>query len=197
MPSNVRVYFHSPLTFGVDTSRAFTLFGIETFEGAERFLTNLARSSFAALTLYARTLRHDDASGMYRGLDYQDVWLDKDAVVAADGTMHFADLEGIEDAVAAKPAAVRETIERQFHRHVYEASYALEALAVEVERRWRGFHGPSDRRRWILEVLQRACIADPFLSIEPSGNRLVLHIEPAVDAAACRVDIELASEVGS
>src|SRR5439155_533233 len=124
-------------------------------------------------------------------------WLDKDAVVAADGTMHFADLEGIEDAVAGKPAAVRETIERQFHRHVYEASYALEALAVEVERRWRGFRGPSDRRRWILEVLQRACVADPFLSIEPSGNRLVLHIEPAVDAAACRVDIELASEVES
>src|SRR5207237_6970774 len=84
-PSNVRVYFHSPLTFGVDTSRALTLFGIETFEGAERFLTNLARSSFAALTLYARSLRHDPASGLYRGLDYQDVWLDKDAVVTADG----------------------------------------------------------------------------------------------------------------
>src|SRR5438046_6704080 len=66
MPSNVRVFFHSALTFGVDTSRVFTLFGLETFEGAERFLTNLARSSFAALTLYARTLRHDAASGMYR-----------------------------------------------------------------------------------------------------------------------------------
>jgi len=197
MPSNVRVYFHSPLTFGVDTSRAFTLFGIETFEGAERFLTNLARSSFAALTLYARSLRHDAASGLYRGLDYQDVWLDKDAVVAADGTLHFADLEGIEDAIAAKPSTVQETIERQFHRHVYEASYALEALAVEVERRWRGFRGPSDRRRWILEVLQRACVADPFLSIEPTGDRLVLHIEPAVDTEACRVEIELASEVAS
>jgi hypothetical protein len=197
MPSNVRLYFHSPLTFGVDTSRAFTLFGLESFDAAERFLTNLARSSFAALTLYARSLRHDEASGLYRGLDYHDVWLDKDAVVAADGTMHFADLEGIEDSAAANSSIVKDTIGRQFHRHVYEASYALEALAVEVERRWRGFRGPSDRRRWILEVLQRACVADPFLSIEPDGDRLVLHIEPAVDAGSCRVDIELASEVRS
>jgi len=48
-----------------------------------------------------------------------------------------------------------------------------------------------------LEVLQRACVADPFLSIEPTGDRLVLHIEPAVDTEACQVEIELASEVGS
>jgi hypothetical protein len=197
MPSNVRVYFHSPVTFGVDTSRAFTLFGVESFEEAERFLMNLARSAFAALTLYARSLRHDSGRGVYRGLDYHDVWLDKDAVVAPDGTLHFADLEGIEDVVAGNPVAVRESIERQFHRHVYEATYALEALAVEVERRWRGFRGPSDRRRWILEVLERACVADPFLSIERRDSRLVLQIEPAVDADRCGVEVELASEARS
>lgn len=194
MPSNVRVYFHSPLTFGVDTAQAFSLFGIESFEAAERFLTNLARSSLAALTLCARTLRHDSSRGTYTGLDYQDVWLDKDAVVAADGTLHFADLEGIEDISMRDAAAVREAVERQFRRHVYEASYAWEALAVEVERRFRVFREPFERRRWILEILERAAIGDPFLSIERRQRALALVVEPATDPAACTVEIELATE---
>ena len=118
MPSNVRLYFHSPLTFGVDTSRALDLFGIGSIEACEWFLENLARSSIAALTLYARSLRHDPGSGRYRGLGYHDVWLDKDAVIAADGTMHFADLEGIEDIPAVHPEGVQEEIRRQFHRNL-------------------------------------------------------------------------------
>ncbi len=196
MPSNVRLYFHSPVTFGVDTSRALSLFGIVSLEDAERFLENLARSSLAALTLYARSLRHDDVRGVYAGLGYHDVWLDKDAVIAPDGTMHFADLEGIEEIAAKDAASVQEEIGRQFHRNVYEATYALEALALDVDRRWRAFRTGAERRRWILEVMERACIADPFLSLERRGGRLVLEVEPAVDAPACGVEINLASEVG-
>jgi hypothetical protein len=192
MPSNVRVYFHSPITFGLDTSRAFALFGLESFDDAERFLGNLARSTFAALTLFARSLRPDVRRGGYRGLDYHDVWLDKDAVIAADGTMHFADLEGIEDVPAANPAAVREAIEGQFYRHVYEASYALEAVAIEVERRYRSVRGPRERREWILQVIEGACASDPFLSIESSGSTVTLVVEPALDPASCDVEIELA-----
>ncbi len=196
MPSNVRLYFHSPITFGVDTSRALALFGIASFEDAERFLANLARSSLAALTLYARTLRHDDVRGAYAGLGYHDVWLDKDAVIAPDGTLHFADLEGIEETPAPDASAVREEIGRQFHRNVYEATYALEALAWEVDRRWRAFRSPAERRRWILDVLERACVADPFLAVERRKDGLVLSVEPAVDADACGLEIDLATEVG-
>ena len=196
MPSNVRVYFHSPVTFGLDTARAFTLFGIASFEDAERFLENLARSSLAALTLYARSLRHDDVRGQYAGLAYHDVWLDKDAVIAPDGTLHFADLEGIEEIAVPDAAGVRFEIGRQFHRNVYEATYALEALAWEVDNRWRMFRTAPERRRWLLEVLERACIADPFLSLEHRGARMVLEVEPAGDSDACGVEIDLASEVG-
>ncbi len=196
MPSNVRLYFHSPITFGVDTSRALSLFHIASLEEAERFLENLARSALAALTLYARTLRRDEARGGYAGLSYHDVWLDKDAVIAPDGTLHFADLEGIEATTAVDAAAVREEIGRQFHRNVYEATYALEALAWEVDRRWRAFRASQDRRRWILEVLERACVADPFVTLERRGGRVVVAVEPAVDAAACGMTIELASEAG-
>lgn len=196
MPSNVRLYFHSPITFGVDTSRALSLFGIASFEDAERFLANLARSSLAALTLYARTLRQDRRGG-YAGLSYHDVWLDKDAVIAPDGTMHFADLEGIEETVLPDLQAVREEIGRQFHRNVYEATYALEALAWDVDRRWRAFRSPGERRRWILEVLERACLADPFLKIERDGDRVGLVVEPAVDADTCSLKIDLAMGVDS
>jgi hypothetical protein len=196
MPSNVRLYFHSPVTFGVDTSRALSLFGVASFEDSERFLENLARSSLAALTLYARSLRHDDVRGVYAGLGYHDVWLDKDAVIAPDGTMHFADLEGIEEVSAPDADAVRDQIGRQFHRNVYEATYGLEALAWDVDRRWRAFRSATERRRWILEVLERACIADPFVSLERHGSKLVLAVEPAVDPEACRVEIDFASEVG-
>ena len=197
MPSNVRLYFHSPVTFGVDTSRALSLFGIASFEDAERFLENLARSSLAALTLYARSLRHDDVRDVYAGLGYHDVWLDKDAVIAPDGNLHFADLEGIEEIAARDPGGVREEIGRQFHRNVYEATYALEALALDVDRRWRAFRTGGERRRWILDVLERACVADPFLSFERRGGKLVLGIEPAVDAGSCGVEIEIATQVGT
>ncbi len=196
MPSNVRVYFHSPVTFGVDTARAFQLFGIASFEDAERFLGNLARSSLAALTLYARTLRHDEVRGAYAGLGYHDVWLDKDAVIAPDGTLHFADLEGIEEIPVPDAAAVRSEIGRQFHRNVYEATYALEALASEVDSRWRVFRSGPERRRWLLEVLERACVGDPFLSLERRADRLVLAVEPAVDPEVCGLEIDVASEVG-
>ncbi len=196
MPSNVRLYFHSPVTFGIDTSRALSLFGVASFDEAERFLENLARSALAALTLYARTLRHDSVRGGYRGLGYHDVWLDKDAVIAPDGTMHFADLEGIEEIPAPNEEAVREEIGKQFHRNVYEATYALEALAWDVDRRWRAFRSAPERRRWILEVLERACVADPFLSLDRRGANLVLGVEPAVEPETCRVEIDLASEVG-
>ena len=197
MPSNVRVYFHSPVTFGVDTARVFEMFGIGSFEAAERFLENMARSSVAALTLYARSLRHDDGRGVYAGLGYHDVWLDKDAVVAPDGTMHFADLEGIEEIPVRDSEAVREEIERQFHRNVYEAFYALEALALEVDRRWRILREAAARRKWILETMERACAADPHVAFERRGERLVLVVEPAIDADACGVEIDVASRVGS
>ena len=193
MPSNVRLYFHSPVTFGVDTSHALALFRIASLEACESFLANLARSSIAALTLYARSLRHDAVSGCYRGLGYHDVWLDKDAVIAADGTMHFADLEGIEDIAASRPEPVREEIRRQFHRNLYEATYALEAMAAEIQRRWGIAGDDLDRRAWILDVVENACRGDPYVHIERDGKRVFARIEPATDPDTCGVELELAS----
>lgn len=193
MPSNVRLYFHSPVTFGMDTPAAFELFRISSFEQCEPFLENLARSLIAALTLYARTLRFDEWRGRYLGLGYHDVWLDKDAVIAADGTLHFADLEGIEDVPASSAEDVRERIHHEFHRHVYEATYALEAMAAETYRRFRIAGDSQERREWILEILERASAGDPCVRVERSQGHVVAHVEPRIDSDVTRVAIEVAS----
>ncbi|HYS99571.1 MAG TPA: hypothetical protein VEO20_02795 [Thermoplasmata archaeon] len=193
MPSNVRLYFHSPITFGIDTGKALGLFEVESLEDAERFLRRMAGSALAALTLFARTLRADSSTGGYRGLGYHDVWLDKDAVIARDGTMHFADLEGIEDVPARDPAAVREMIASQFHRNVYEATYAFEALVIEVHRRFRVPGSFRRRRAWILELLEDAAHADPYVDVERQGEAITAHVAPAVDQGPCGVDLELAN----
>lgn len=193
MPSNVRLYFHSPVTFGIDTADAFALFGLESYEASEAFLGNLAASCLAALTLYARTLRPDPRTGGYLGLGYHDVWLDKDAVIAPDGSLHFADLEGIEDVPSRGPDGVREAIRSQFHRNLYEATFALEAMSAEVQRRWRPFADDAERRAWLLGLVEDACRRDPYLRAERDGDRLVLHVEPATDADACGCGLEWAS----
>ena len=192
LPSNVRLYFHSPVTFGVDTPEAFALFDLTSFETAEAFLENLVASCLAALTLFARTLRAAPDGG-YLGLGYHEVWLDKDAVIAPDGALHFADLEGIEDVRAARPEAVREAIRDQFHRNLYEATFAIERLTAEAQRRWRPFADDGERRAWTTELVERACLRDPYLRASREGDRLVLHVDSAVDADACGVDLEWSS----
>jgi hypothetical protein len=196
MPSNVRLYFHSPVTFGMDTAHAFALFGLSSFDQCERFLGNLARSAMAALTVFARSLRRDDRRNVYLGLGYHDVWLDKDAVIGADGTLHFADLEGLEEIPARTPDVVQETIRHQYHRNVYEAMYALEAMAAETNRRFGLPDEPSDRRRWILEIFERACRIDPYVRLERSSRGTVAVVEPRVDPEVCGVEIEVASAEG-
>jgi hypothetical protein len=84
VPSNVRVHFHSGSTIGGNVRSVFDLFGIDTNDKAVSFLKNFLRSGIAFLTLFTRTLKHNQ-DGTYSGLDLYDVWLDKDAVLAPDG----------------------------------------------------------------------------------------------------------------
>jgi hypothetical protein len=193
MPSNVRLYFQSPVTFGADTAQAFALFGLNSFESCERFLKNLAKSTFAALTLYARTLRHDPRSDCYMGLGYHDVWLDKDAVIAPDGTLHFADLEGVEDIRARTADDAKEQVLMQFYRNIYEGNFALEAMAAQTEKILAMDFGRRERRAWLMEIIEDSCRADPFLKVERRGNGMVAFVEPSADKHALGVEIELFS----
>jgi hypothetical protein len=92
VPSNVRLYFESEDVM-TDPRYIFSLFGIDSEKQVEKFELNFIKSGAALLTLYSRTVKREN--DQISGLVYQDVWFDKDCVVAPDGTIHFADLEGL------------------------------------------------------------------------------------------------------
>jgi hypothetical protein len=172
VPSNVRIYFHARTTVGTSVRYVFDQFGIDRSAAATAFETNLVRSSVALLTLFARTLVHDPRRDRYSGLDFHDVWLDKDAVLAPDGTVHFVDLEGIEE-VAVDPTDVREKIEDQIYRSLYEFVFAYEQVEQERVRR---FGGPADRRGHFERILTEALRDDPFVRLRRDGPHSVLEV---------------------
>lgn len=177
VPSNVRVYFHGRNTLGSNVRHVFDLFDVDTNERALRFETNFVRSAVAMLTLFARSLRFDPVRNRYRGLDFYDVWLDKDAVLAPDGTAFFVDLEGIEE-VFVEPAEVREKIEDQVYRTLYEMMFAYEQIEGERTRRF----GPGgSRRAHFAEVVRRAVADDRFVRPVEDGPHLTVSIRNACD----------------
>ncbi len=92
VPSKARIYFESSDTIA-DLDKLFSTFGISTSEEVEIFEMNFIRSGIALLSLYARSAKIEGNN--VTGIVYQDVWMDKDCVVGLDGTIHFADLEGL------------------------------------------------------------------------------------------------------
>ena len=135
VPSNVRVYFHARSTIGNNIREVFDLFGVDTNEQALQFETNYIRSSLAMLTLFARTMRYERDRDRFIGLDFHDVWLDKDAVLAPDGTVFFVDLEGIEEEAVPREG-VREKILDQIYRSLYEFMFGYEQIEEERTRRF-------------------------------------------------------------
>jgi len=172
VPSNVRIYFHSRSTVGNDPRFVFDLFGVDTPARAHRFVVNFVRSGIPLLTLFARTLTDDPVRHRCAGLDFQDVWLDKDAVLAPDGTVFFVDLEGI-DSIAVDREAVREKVEDQIFRSLYEFMFAYEQIDSERTRRY-GANG--SRKRRFEAIVEEALREDPFVRVRHSPTGLSLQI---------------------
>ena len=105
-------------------------------------------------------------------MDFQDVWLDKDAVVAPDGSVFFVDLEGI-DEVSVDAADVREKLEDQIFRSLYEMMFAYEQIEGERARR---FGAVGSRKRHFEAVLRQALRDDPFVRLVGDGHRLDMEI---------------------
>jgi len=171
VPSNVRIYFHSGTTVGGSVSPIFDMFGIDTNDKAMRFLVNFVKSGIAFLTLFTRSIVDND-DGSFSGLDFYDVWLDKDAVLAPDGTIFFVDLEGLEWITIGKEK-VREKIDDQIYRSLYEFVYAYEQ--IERERAAR-FGTVTDRKIQFEHMLREALRSDEIVSLERAGSSLHLVI---------------------
>jgi hypothetical protein len=175
VPSNVRIYFHGRSTVGQNVRHIFDLFSIDSSARALQFETNFVRSTVAMLTLFARTMTFDTVRGKYVGLDFDDVWLDKDAVLAPTGAAYFVDLEGIVE-VALDKDMIREKIEDQVHRSLYELTFAYEQ--IEGERRRRFGMGGS-RKGHFEGVLREALRDDRFVQVRMAGGNVDLFIQNA------------------
>lgn len=175
VPSNIRVYFHARNTIGNDIRHIFDLWGIDSDAKALDLEVHFLRSCIALLTLYARTMRFDAAKGKYRGLDLLDVWLDKDAVFAPNGSVYFVDLEGIEE-VAVDPEDVKEKIEDQVYRGLYEFMFGYEQIDQERRRR---FGDTSTRRGHFASVLPAALAPDPYVRVVEAPGQVDLEIRNA------------------
>ena len=172
VPSNVRIYFHAKSTLGTGVHDVFDRFRLDSAEKAVSFEVAFLRSTIPLLTLYARTLRVDTPKGRYYGLDFHDVWLDKDAVVAPDGTVFFVDLEGIEEEGVDREK-VKEKIEDQVFRSLYEFLFAYEQIDQERARR---FGSASSRKSQFVSLLGRALAQDRYVRLTTSDRQAALEI---------------------
>jgi hypothetical protein len=171
VPSNVRIYFHSGSTIGGNIHSVFDLFEIDSNDKAIDFLKNFVKSGIAFLTLFTRTLRSNE-DGSFSGLDFYDVWLDKDAVLAPDGTIYFVDLEGLEW-ITLSEKNVAEKIDDQIFRSLYEFMYAYEQIERE---RCARFGVMSERKAQFEYFLNEALKDDEVIGLSHEGESLKLVI---------------------
>jgi len=171
VPSNVRIYFHSGSTVGGNIRSIFDLFGIDENDKALEFLKNFVKSGIAFLTLFTRSIKSNE-DGTFSGLDFYDVWLDKDAVLAPDGTIYFVDLEGLEWITVAEKK-IQEKIDDQIYRSLYEFMYAYEQ--IERERSAR-FGDMTDRKVQFEYVLREALKDDEVIDLAREGQSLELIV---------------------
>lgn len=172
VPSNVRIYFHSDYTVGDDTCKVLDLFGIDTNDKAEQFEINFLRTGIAILTLLSRTIE-PAPNGTYRCLDYYDVWLDKDAVIAPNGEIHWVDAEGLEQ-IRLWSEDIEEKMEYQIYRSMYEFMYAYE----QIERVRQGKFGyiPLDRKLYFLGLLKEVLKDDEVVQLQRKGDEVNMEI---------------------
>ena len=172
VPSNIRIYFHSGSAVGRNIRNVFDMFSLSSNEKAYAFELNFIRSCVAMLTLFPRTMERTE-EGRYAGLDFNDVWLDKDAVISPDGTVYFVDLEGIEK-VSVAEEEVQDRIDAQIYRSLYEFMFAYEQIEHERSVRFGRSH---DRKTQFGILLREALKDDPFTDLSAGSGSLKLIIK--------------------
>lgn len=188
IPSNIRLYHHSDTTLGKNIIGTLKAFGITTCEEMDSFIENYTSSGVAALTLFVRSLKKTKRA--FQGLDYDNVWLDKDSVLSRDGTLHFADLEGLEWYTYTDRSELEKRIRRQLDWNFYEFMYGVDMLARERERAASRYLTQSDRRADVSTRFELALANDRFIRCEQSLNGLdivIKHPEIRMDEIPIRL----------
>lgn len=152
-----------------------TAFGVETRDDMDRFIENYIVSGIAALTLAARTCKIVD--GHYELLDYDDVWLDKDSIIAPDGMLHFADIDDLEWREYRDQTGVKKKFRRQLERNFFEFMFGLDALLSESYLMENKERTPGERRQDLAVRFEMALMMDPFAIPERSNDGLDIYVD--------------------
>ena len=177
MPSDVRLFYQSEAALGPRTSRVLEGFKVQGPEGLDSFIDNYIRSGMAALTLLARTVR-EHGTWSHAALDFDDVWLDKDSVIAPDGAIFFADIEGLDWVPLRDEAEATKRLTKQFDRNFYEFMYGLDRLMNERVRVSERSVDRESRRQELAARFELALAKDRFLSLERDAHHLDAIIRP-------------------
>ncbi|MFX1589317.1 MAG: hypothetical protein ACFFC1_14280 [Promethearchaeota archaeon] len=173
IPSNVRLYFESNHTVSNPAS-LFSLFGINDTKELEEFELNFIKSGIALLSLYIRSARIEN--GEVAGIIYQDVWLDKDCVVAPDGTIHFTDIEGL---IWQKVPLNKftEIQKKEWQKLVFEFLYALFQIDSFRHKKDGIQLSWSKQREELALLIQLALDKDIFAYTKNQNNNLIIVLE--------------------
>jgi hypothetical protein len=183
MPSDVRLFYQSEATLGRKTNKVLEAFKITSSEDLDAFIDNYICSGIAALTLIPRTVRNHDKWGI-AALDYFDVWLDKDSVIAPDGTIFFADIEGLDWVPLRDEGEANLRIKRQFNRNYYEFMYGLDNL-LKKRQNLSGLTTPRWELRQVLAArLELALARDPFVDLKMTDRSLYINMKPGHNEVA-------------
>lgn len=166
VPSDVRLFHSEGRTLSREPEAVLEGLGVDGVGALDAFIERFAASGLAALTIWARTARACP-DGAIEGLDYHDAWLDKDAIIAADGTIALADLESIEWHPTSHRDGVEARVRGQINRNYYELFYGLDAL-LDVRDRWADRASEAGTRR--ASMIARIALA-------LAGDRWVRAIE--------------------
>lgn len=180
VPSNVRIYHEAEMTLGTSPSLVLDALGVRTPEAADDFIHNYIATGVAALTVYVRTMRQTPWG--FRGLDYGDVYLDKDAVIAPNGRLHFVDIEGLDWVLGGADVTVEERIREQFNYNFYEFMYGLDLLLRARERLADHALAQDERRQSLAARLHIALARDSFARIETNGRCADVVVRPPFGA---------------
>ena len=176
VPSTVRLYHQSAIALGRDCAHALHVLGVATLPQLELFLDRFIATGIALLTLGARHVRMHE--GAFRFYDYDDAWLDKDAFIAPDGAIVFADLEALIEVDVPDMRALEARIRRQVDRNAYELLYGIDALLHAIEERRGEMQDPTLRRMGLAHRMELALTFDSVVRTERRGDALSLVIRP-------------------
>lgn len=180
VPSNLRLFHGTGRGLGQAPGHFAELLGLSSRSDIHGFVETLLTTGLGALTLFAASLRPCRLG--LEGLDFDDAWLDKDTLVAADGSVHFVDLESLDWVPVRDAAEAHARMRRQLARNAYDLLWVADAL-LRVAERGEGERVPDAlRRSRIVSLFLSAArtFRSPRVALEAAPHGLDLILMPGI-----------------